>query len=642
MKRISPETSYKKGQAMLVAVIFFLVISLTIVLGIATPILRQVKIAGDLIRSKQSYFLAEGVLEDALYQVESGKTVTTGQTVTVGGNTTTISVTSTGSGETLETTTNDNGDIRKMQANITTGVGSSFNYGIQAGTGGFNLSGGSRVNGNVYANGPIYANNGVTITGSAISADSSSLVSDQSNTTPVPITSCTTSTCITFANTSASQDVSESFQVSSSSPVNNVQFYLKKIGSPANITLHIVADNSGSPGTTDLLGSGVSIAASLVSASSFGWVTATIPTNLTLNPTQTYWLVLDATTNSSNYYQIGANTGGYSSGAAKIGQYGGSWTATSPAGLDMYFNLYLGGVTGYIGGGTYVGAVTIGSGGVGNAWAHTVTGASVAGNLYCQTGSNNSVPCNMGQPDPSAQGYPISNPNIQDWEDQASSTITGWTYNGNLTIGYQGTTTTTLGYINGSLTVNGGGAASFSNLIVSGNVTVGGGGTMSVGAMKVYGNVDIQSTLTIGGTLWAVGNFTAESGSTVQLASSYGSSSGVIVTNGYVTVTGGSSFKGSGTTGSYPLIATTSDCPNDPSCSGNNAIEIDGGSGAVILDAQSGTINMSGGTSAQAMTANMIDIENGATVNYSSGLANLNFSSGPSGGYNITGWGEVQ
>jgi hypothetical protein len=271
-----------------------------------------------------------------------------------------------------------------------------------------------------------------------------------------------------------------------------------------------------------------------------------------------------------------------------------------------------------------------------------VTGASVAGNLYCQTGSNNSVPCNMGQPDPSAQGYPISNPNIQDWEDQASSTITGWTYNGNLTIGYQGTTTTTLGYINGSLTVNGGGAASFSNLIVSGNVTVGGGGTMSVGAMKVYGNVDIQSTLTIGGTLWAVGNFTAESGSTVQLASSYGSSSGVIVTNGYVTVTGGSSFKGSGTTGSYPLIATTSDCPNDPSCSGNNAIEIDGGSGAVILDAQSGTINMSGGTSAQAMTANMIDIENGATVNYSSGLANLNFSSGPSGGYNITGWGEVQ
>jgi hypothetical protein len=627
----------QQGQVMLLAVVFFLSLSLTIVLGIAQPILKQVKISNDLIRSKQSFYLANGVLDDALYRVKNSKTVVDGETFIVAGYTTTISLTSTLNGKIIDATTNYNGIYRKMEAIVTTGQGAAFNYGIQAGAGGFNLSGGSRINGNVYANGPIVANNGVTITGTAISANSVSLGSDQANISPTPITTCTSSTCISFRNVAASQDIAQSFQVSSSSPLNSIQFYVKKIGAPSNITVRIVSDNSGSPGSTDLLSTDGTLLASQVTTSSFGWVTVTFPSALALYTGQTYWVVLDNSTQSStNYYQIGANTS-YSNGAAKIGAYGGSWTNTSPSGLDMYFNLYLGGLNGSIGGGTYVGAVNIG----GDAWAHTVTGGSITGTNYCQTGSNNNKACTTTRTDPTTIGFPLSDAVIQDWKDEATTT-TGWTYTGNLTIGYQGTTTTSLKKVSGNLTINGGGVATMGALEVTGDVSITGGGTLKVGPLLVDGDLDIGSTMVIKGTIYVKGNLTVSSGAGVSLDSSYGTNSGVIVTDGYIILSGGSSFAGSGQTGSFPMILTTSTCPTGPTCGGNAAIEINGGAGAVVLVAQDGTIDMNGGTSAKALTANLINVGSGASVTYDSGIADLNFSSGPSGGYDVSGWKEVQ
>jgi hypothetical protein len=537
-----------------------------------------------------------------------------------------------------------------MQASLSTGVGTSFNYGVQVGAGGFSITGGSTINGSVYSDGPVIGNGGSRITGTVTSANSASLTSDQSNTSPTPISSCTSSTCVTFGNASASQDSAESFQVSTASPLHDIQFYLKKQGSPSNITVRIVADNAGSPGSTDLLSTDGSISASAVSSASFNWIDVTFPSSLTLYTGQTYWIILDTSTNASNYYYIGANSGGYANGSAKIGQYGGSWTATSPSGLDLYFNLYLGGAYGSIGGGSYVGALTVGTGGVGDAWGHTVQGVSVAGNMYCQVGGGSGSPyydndasCNTSKGDPPAIGFPVSAANIADWEDEAT-TSGGWTYSGNLTTNYQGTTTSTLTHITGNFSTGGGGTNTFSSgLEVDGNMTISGGSNVTVGPLLVKGNLDVQSTgMTMTGTVWVQGTVTVESGGSIKLSSSYGADGGVIISNSPVTLTGGSSLAGSGQSSSYLMIITTSNCPTASGCSSTPAISITGGSGAVIVYAPYGTISMSGGTDVNAMSSQYITISNGATVNYNSGLVNAEFSSGPTGGWNVSNWGEVQ
>jgi hypothetical protein len=44
---------------------------------------------------------------------------------------------------------------------------------------------------------------------------------------------------------------------------------------------------------------------------------------------------------------------------------------------------------------------------------------------------------------------------------------------------------------------------------------------------------------------------------------------------------------------------------------------------------------------ANAATARQITATGGTTIDYQSGLADMNFSSGPSGGWDISSWGEV-
>lgn len=582
---------------MLVGVVIFMFITLTIVLGIANPILKQVQISQNLINSKTSYFSAEGALEDALYRIKNNKSINSGDTVTLNGNSTTITLTTTMNGETVDALSNLSGVVRKMESSVTTGVGTSFNYGVQVGTGGFVLNGGSRINGNVYSNGDIVATNGVVITGSAIAANSAALTADQTNDTPaIPPNT------INFRNASASQDLGQSFQLSASSPINKISLYIKKVGNPSDITVRIVTDSSGSPSTNNMFSTQGTLSASLVSASNFGWVDVVFPENPQLTPGTTYWVVLDnGSQSASNYYVIGANSS-YVNGVAKVGSYGGTWNNTSPSGLDAYFRIYLGGLLSTIGGDTYVGGVVIGSAGIGDAWAHTVQGATVAGNLYCQSGTYNNKSCNTSRSDPPPQGYPVSNANIVDWENDA---VAG-------------------GVINGNYSVNSSGAT-LGPKEITGNLTVSGGGT-----------------LTLSGTVWVQGTITVTGGGKIKLASSYGATSGVLLSNGYVILDGGSTLTGSGTSGSYLLVLTTSDCPSDPSCSGNDAMSVSGGAGAVVLSAQNGVMDLDGGISANAATAYQITATGGSVINYNSGLTNMSFSSGPSGGWDISTWQEVQ
>lgn len=407
------------GQAMLISIVFFIFISIAIVSGLVSPSVREFRVSDDLLKSRQSFYVSESVIEDSYFRLKTGKTIGVTNTIIIGDNSATATITDSGYNE---KTISSLGDVssrqRKNEMVLSTGSGVSFNYGIQAGVGGFTI-GNATVNGNVYSNGIIAGANGATVTGSAFSA--------------------------------------------------------------------------GPSGSID--------------------------------------------------------------------------------------------------------RVVVGQAGEGEARANSVTNSTVAGNLYCQTGSGNNKACNTSLPNPDLVGMPITQAMLDKWKSDAEL---GGTITGDLTI----STPTTLG------------------------------------PKKITGNLAINNNLTITGTLYIVGNITTGNNVSITLSSSYGPTGGIIVSDGRVTLSNNAQFYGSGSAGSYVLLATTSTCPSG--CSGANALEILNNVGAVLVNAQFGTAHLNNNVSLNEVVGNQIIIDNNATITYTSGLANLSFTSGPSGGWNIKTWEEVR
>lgn len=583
-----------RGYILLLALVFagIMTAALSSVVDYATLGARSERAS---VASAQALALADAGIDKAIYELNQNSSFSGETYSSIPGGVFVTSISTAGNSKYITSTgyvpsQSNPTAVRTVKATADTGgTWAAFHYGVQVGNGGFIMNGGSIVNGSIYSNGDIVATNGVTITGSAIAASPIATTTDQANDTPTPISSCTGSTCITFADSTGTQDIAQGFQISSAVGLNNIQFYIKKVGTPGNATVRIVNDASGVP-STDTLMTGT-LTASLVTTN-FGWVTVSLPDTPVLDPGRTYWIVIDASSNASNYYIIGANTG-YGSGAGKIGRYSSSWSDTSPSGLDMYFKLAIGGGVSTIGGSSYSTGVMVGTTGTDEAWAHTMKGVTVSGPLYCQTSTYTNKSCNTSRADPTPEPMPFSDNNLQDLKDDAAA---GGTISGNHTVGWAGGT---LGpkKIDGNLTVNGGG------------------------------------TLTLTGTLWVTGSVTVTGGGRVRLDASYGSNDGAIISDGPIEISGGASFSGSGTAGSYPFLITTSACPAAPGCGGEDAIELTGGAGAVALVAQDGTIELSGGSGLKAVTGKQITMTGGASLTYDAGLVNSSFSSGPGGSW---------
>ena len=576
---------YNSGAAMMILVFFFVFISLTILIGIITPVLREFKVATDSLKSKQAYFLAESGVEDIIYRLKNSMSTDGTEVIVLGDSQVTTTITDIGgSQKQISTIGNIDSRQRKIDVTLNTATGVSFNYGLLAGQGGIYLDSGE-IFGNVYANGPITASSSGSnsISGTAISANSPSIVSDQSNGSGVP------SNNVIFGNANSTQDIAQSFQTTTESPLNKVSLYIKKTGSPGNLTVKIMNDSSGSIGST-IVASG-SLPASSVTTS-YGWIDVSFSTNPLLDTTKTYWLVLDGSSSTSKYYTIGANSNGYTRGVTKIGQSGGTWNNTTPSGLDYFFNLYLGGVNGLIQGAGQWTPLRIGTVS-GTTWAHTVNYVNSTGNIYCQSALYNNKSC-ISQADPVYIGLPVSEANITEWETDASS---GGTYTGNYTVGYAG--------------------ATLGPKLITGNLTVSSGGT-----------------LTMTGTIWVKGNLVLNGGGNIKLSSSYGSDDAVIIVDGTITISGGGHATGSGTPGSYIMTLSKS--------TSTSAISVSGGAGAMIAYAPYGTIAVSGGASLKEATGYRITVTGGSDITYESGLTNNNFSSGPSGTWGVNSWKEVE
>jgi cytoskeletal protein CcmA (bactofilin family) len=556
----------ERGQMLLLAIIIFLAISLSVVFGIARPLASHIRASANYSTSLQSMAAAEALNEEILYRLNEGETLPATLTLNLNNSSSTATISDIGGTKQITSQGTANSLVRTVRMVVQKGDGISFNYGMHAGNGGVVMANNSVVIGNIYSNGNI---SGGQVTGTAVAANSLAISTDQTNSSPLPPTQL-----INFA-TGTVRDFAQSFELSTSSPANKVEFYIKKTGIPSNATVRITNDSGGSPGATTIdtatLNSGQV-------TTEFGWIQAVFTGNTNLNSGTTYWLVIDyGSPSGANFYTIAANSNGYASGQAKTGTFGSTWTATSPVGLDGYFNLYIGGFP------SSISNVAVSQ----DAWAHTITGGSVGGTKYCQSGSG----CNTTRSDPSPVALPISDAMINQWKLEAEA---GGTINGN--------------YVVASSTL--------------------------LGPIKINGDLTINSTLTLTGAIWVTGAITVNNNQTVRLSPSFGSNSGMMIADGKITILNNAQFIGSGQANTYILLLTTAN-------SGGYDLDISNNAASVVLYAANGTLHFNNNAGANEATAYKIVMENNAEVRYLSGLANQNFSTGPSGSWNIVSWSEI-
>ncbi len=167
-------------------------------------------------------------------------------------------------------------------------------------------------------------------------------------------------------------------------------------------------------------------------------------------------------------------------------------------------------------------------------------------------------------------------------------------------------------------------------------------GTRNMGPVKIDGNLTLSGTaeLVMTGSIWVTGEIKLSNSAILRLDSSYGSLDGIVIAgidedanNGYIEISNSAQVMGSGTEGSYVLLLSQREG------TGSTAIKQDNGQGSAILDtilyAGEGMIDIANSSGMREITAAKLKISNSATVTYESGVASANFSSGPTGGFEI-------
>lgn len=504
-RHLRPRLTFCGGQAILSAVVFFLVVLSVLLFAVTAPTLSIERSVHALLQSQQSLFLAEGGVEDAVYRIRAGKQISAQETITLGSYSTVTTITTISASEKQVVAAGNVNDYqRTVQAGLSTSLGASFFYGVQIGAGGVTMGSGAQVNGNLSSNGSV---DGGRVTGNAIVATGLSL------TPTVEWPAGCTSTCgdsdTFFATTTTNQDSAQSFIATASGALNKVSVFLGKVGSPtADITLRITTDVSGNPDSSAIQNGSAVIARTSVGATP-SWINAAFATPPNLTNGTKYWIVLDYTTNSTTDYWNWRrdSTDGY---ANNTGKNTASWSSGSavwvPVGGDLAFRLWIGGVN------TQITNATVN----GTARAPAFSNDTVSGAACPPTGGNCIVASDPPQP------LSISDGVLQDFRNQAAA----------------------------------GGVVGDQNI----------SGTASLGPTKINGDLNVNggATLTVTGTLWVTGQFQTSNNATVRLSSAYGTNSGMIIADNTVELSNNVILSGSGQSGSYIMVvaaknATTSE-----------------------------------------------------------------------------------
>lgn len=244
------------------------------------------------------------------------------------------------------------------------------------------------------------------------------------------------------------------------------------------------------------------------------------------------------------------------------------------------------------GNGHSISGVTVG----GDAFAYScLSGATVNGNLTYVTGGSHT--CTVGgttfvqSEEISQQPLPIPQSQINDWKNEAEL---GEIFTGNKTIS----------------------------------------GSQTLGPIKITGSLTLgnNAILTLTGTVYVRGNINLGNNNTIKLSSSYGSFGGVIISDGIINTGNSAIFSGSGQIGSYVLLISTN--------TSNSAITVSNNSSGAVFYTSAGGLTISNNVSVIEATGYKVIMNNNSKIQYSSGLVNIYFSSGPGGDWKVSSWQE--
>lgn len=172
---INYKLNHNRGAAIITAVLFFVIISTTMALGLASPVVREHVTSRDFEKSKGAYYLSEAGSEDAIYRLKKAKTIGAQEIISLGGNTATTTIIDVSSSQ---KSVSSLGDIlfntRRVKSTLTTSSGESFSFGVQAGDGGVLLKNSSTITGSLFSSGPVVGSNNL-ITGTVISGGTTGL-----------------------------------------------------------------------------------------------------------------------------------------------------------------------------------------------------------------------------------------------------------------------------------------------------------------------------------------------------------------------------------------------------------------------------------------------------------------------------------
>ncbi len=539
----------------------------------------------------ESTVLAEAGIDKALASLNKAPDTYNGESeTTLGNGSYSVTITSAGQGAKQIDATgyipnkSNPKSSSHVSVKVSQGAGVSFNYGIQVGEGGLELGGGNVINGSLYSNGNIRATkNNNTITGDIWVAEGLQPLPDQS-------TDCTGLNCLDYIigkNVSGEDriDVAQSFKPGTTNVLNRVSIKIKKVLNPSDILVRIAADTNGKPNKNNILASGV-LNSSLVTGS-YGWIDVTFTTSPQLTSGTTYWLMLNTSNNSSNYW-VWQNDSlqSYTNGQAKWSpnwQSGNpSWTSISG---DLSFKTQMGGVI------THIKSEGSNFKVDGDVHANTIENMTILKDAYYQIKINSSVTGSSypGSTVPAPKVFPISDANINDWKQNAQA----------------------------------GG-------IISGDVN---NCVASLGSVKIIGNVEFNShcIITINSPIWITGNLTFNTNNKLTLNSSYGSTSGVIVVDGRVSLGSNNKLEGTGTGSSILMVLSNYNSKTN----GISAIVVNNEGNNGVYYAKDGIIEPGNKNTYTELTAWGIKLVNNSTLNYLTGLSSTLFSSGPSGSFSV-------
>ncbi len=525
-------------------------------------------------------------------------------TVTGAGNARTIDSigTLTGSGGTSE---------QHLQIRLTTSTTDvAFQYGVQTGIGGVELENNAYIDGNIYASGSVEGTNGSYINGDAILAPSDPDTDATSDPSISPLTT------LTVGSSGASDDwLAQSFVPTLTERVFSLDLKLAKANSSTTTTVsaYIYSDSGNNPGS-DLTGAQLISNPAIATSPSWenGWTTQVFnpSTNPVLVAGTKYWLVLRTSgvhaTNNWRYVRSTSDTT-YPNGTAKLDGDGTSMPAPAAcaSGCDIAFRINVGGIKPTLdlpevhgdARANIMDGVTITK----KAYYQNIVG-TVKANLTDNCAENEAGPnCYDNSADFPAIDFPISSAQISQMEAQAA---------------LGGTT-----------------ACSPTCTIATGS---------SIGPQKYDGKVILNGVVTLTGTVWVKGDLTIND--TVVLSTGYGASSGTIVvhdpadnTKGKVTTASGAGFHDNGTADTYVMVvamSTSLDVGSPAFLAGNDFCKATlHPNAACVAYVPNGMAVLSNNTDLREITAHTLYLKQNAFVKYETGLASVNFSSGPGGSW---------